>query len=110
MNNIIVMDSMGIAPKVIEALETVIDPELEPASIVDLGLVYEVITKDDGTAKVIMTLTAPACPVAGQLMEEVQQKVAKIDGVKNSLVELTFDPPWTKDMMSEEAKLLLGFM
>lgn len=104
------MDSMGIAPKVIEALETVIDPELEPASIVDLGLVYEVITKDDGTAKVIMTLTAPACPVAGQLMEEVQQKVAKIDGVKNSLVELTFDPPWTKDMMSEEAKLLLGFM
>lgn len=110
MNNIIVMDSMGIAPKIIEALETVIDPELEPASIVDLGLVYEVITKDDGTAKVIMTLTAPACPVAGQLMEEVQQKVAKIDGVKNSLVELTFDPPWTKDMMSEEAKLLLGFM
>lgn len=110
MSNIIVMDKLGIAPQIKELLETVVDPELEPASIVDLGLVYEIITKEDGTAKVIMTLTAPACPVAGQLMEEVQQKVATIPGVKQSLVELTFDPPWTRDMMSEEAKLLLGFM
>lgn len=109
-HNIIIMDKLGIAKQIVEVLDTVIDPELEPASIVDLGLVYEVITKEDGSAKVIMTLTAPACPVAGQLMEEVQQKVAKLDKVTNSLVELTFDPPWTRDMMSEEAKLMLGFM
>ncbi|HIX54945.1 MAG TPA: DUF59 domain-containing protein [Candidatus Sphingobacterium stercoripullorum] len=108
MSNIIIRDELGIKDQIIETLHTVIDPELEPASIVDIGLVYEIITKEDGTSKVIMTLTAPACPVAGQLMEEVQQKIGKLDKVKKSLVELTFEPPWTKDMMSEEAKLMLG--
>ena len=86
------------------------DPELKPANIVDLGLVYEIITKEEGIAKVVMTLTAPGCPVAGEIMEEVQRKVAAIPGVKEALVELTFDPPWNRDMMSEEAKLELGFM
>lgn len=109
-HNIIIQDEMGIKDLILDALDTVIDPELEPATIVDIGLVYEIITKKDGTAKVIMTLTAPACPVAGQMMEEVQQKVSQIEGVENSLVELTFDPPWTQSMMSEEAKLMLGFM
>ena len=109
-HNIVIRDEIGIKDLILDALDTVVDPELEPATIVDLGLVYEIITKPDGTAKVIMTLTAPACPVAGQMMEEVQQKVAKIEGVKNSLVELTFDPPWTQNMMSEEATLMLGFM
>ncbi|MFD2553256.1 metal-sulfur cluster assembly factor [Sphingobacterium tabacisoli] len=104
------MDPLGLAPKIQEALESVYDPELKPANIVDLGLVYEIITKDAGIAKVVMTLTAPGCPVAGEIMDEVQRKVAAIDGVNESLVELTFDPPWNRDMMSEEAKLELGFL
>ena len=104
------MDHLGLAPKIQETLETVYDPELKPANIIDLGLVYEIIVKEGGIAKVVMTLTAPGCPVAGEIMDEVQRKVADIDGVNESLVELTFDPPWTKDMMSEEAKLELGFL
>ncbi|MBD1427138.1 iron-sulfur cluster assembly protein [Sphingobacterium arenae] len=110
MSNIIIIDKLNLAPAIQEQLETVYDPELKPANIVDLGLVYEIITKEDGTAKIIMTLTAPGCPVAGEIMEEVQRKVANVSGVKEALVELTFDPPWTKDMMSEEAKLELGFL
>lgn len=104
------MDKLNLASAIQEQLETVYDPELVPANIVDLGLVYEIITKEDGVAKIIMTLTAPGCPVAGELMSEVQEKVSKIPGVKEALVELTFDPPWTKDMMTEEAKLELGFL
>ena len=110
MSNIIIMDKLNLAAIIQEQLETVYDPELKPANIVDLGLVYEIITKEDGIAKIVMTLTAPGCPVAGEIMDEVQRKVAAIPGVKEALVELTFDPPWTKDMMSEEAKLELGFL
>ncbi len=110
MSNIITIDPLNLAPKIKEVLETIYDPELKPASIVDLGLVYEIITKEGGIAKVVMTLTAPGCPVAGEMMDEVQRKVAEIDGVNESLVELTFEPPWTRDMMSEEAKLELGFL
>ena len=110
MNSIIVIDHLGLAPQIREVLETVYDPELKPANIVDLGLVYEIITKEGGIAKVIMTLTAPGCPVAGDIIDEVQRKVAGIEGVNEALVELTFDPPWNKDMMSEEAKLELGFL
>ena len=108
--SIIIIDNLGLAPKIQEALESVYDPELKPANIVDLGLVYEIITKEGGIAKVIMTLTAPGCPVAGDIIDEVQRKVAAIDGVTEALVELTFDPPWNRDMMSEEAKLELGFL
>ena len=108
--SIIIMDKLNLAAAIQEQLETVYDPELKPANIIDLGLVYEIITKEDGVAKIVMTLTAPGCPVAGELMNEVQEKVAKIPGVKEALVELTFDPPWTKDMISEEAKLELGFL
>lgn len=108
--SIIIMDKLNLAKEIQEQLESVYDPELKPANIVDLGLVYEIITKEDGVAKIVMTLTAPACPVAGEIMDEVQRKVAAIDGVKEAIVELTFDPPWTRDMMSEEAKLDLGFM
>lgn len=110
MSNIIIIDKLNLAPAIREQLETVYDPELKPANIVGLGLVYEIITKEEGVAKVVMTLTAPGCPVAGEIMEEVQRKVAAIPGVKEALVELTFDPPWNRDMMSEEAKLELGFM
>ncbi|WP_243403314.1 metal-sulfur cluster assembly factor [Sphingobacterium haloxyli] len=110
MSNIIIMDKLNLATEIRQQLETVYDPELKPANIIDLGLVYEIITKEDGTAKIVMTLTAPGCPVAGDIMEEVQRKVAGVPGIKEALVELTFDPPWTKDMMSEEAKLELGFL
>ncbi len=104
------MDAIGLAPRIREVLETVYDPELKPANIVDLGLVYEIITKADASAKIVMTLTAPGCPVAGDIMDEVQRKVADIDGISQAVVELTFDPPWNRDMMSEEAKLELGFL
>jgi metal-sulfur cluster biosynthetic enzyme len=79
-------------------------------NIFDLGLVYQIEVKDEGKVLVIMTLTAPGCPVAGSIMEEVNQKVSAIPGVTDADVRLTFDPPWTKDMMSEEAKLELGFL
>src|SRR5690606_14832167 len=108
--NIIIMDRLGLAPQIQEALATIYDPELKHANILDLGLIYEIITKENKKAKIVMTLTAPACPVAGQIMDEVQEKVAAIEGIEEAVVELTFDPPWTKDMMSEEAKLELGFM
>ena len=104
------MDRLNLAKEIQAQLETIYDPELKPANIVDLGLVYEIITKEDGTAKIVMTLTAPGCPVAGEIMNEVQEKVSGIEGITDAIVELTFDPPWTKDMMSEEAKLELGFL
>ena len=105
----IINDPLQLAPAITDALETVFDPEI-PVNIVELGLVYELITKADGTAKVVMTLTAPGCPVAGDIIDEVQRKVADVDGVNQALVELTFDPPWDKSMMSEVARLELGFM
>lgn len=91
-----------------EVLHTVYDPEI-PVNIYDLGLVYS-IDVADGNVIVIMTLTAPGCPVAGTIMQEVNDKILAIPGVTGADVRLTFDPPWTKDMMSEEAKLELGFL
>jgi len=108
--SIIVIDHLNLATEIQEVLESIYDPELKPANIVDLGLVYEIITKENGIAKIVMTLTAPGCPVAGEIMDEVQRKVAAIEGITEALVELTFDPPWNRDMMSEEAKLELGFL
>lgn len=93
----------------VEQLKTVYDPEI-PVNIYDLGLVYKVDVKDDFSVNVIMTLTAPNCPVADSLPEEVQQKIKAIEGVKKAEVELTFDPPWTKEMLSEEAMLELGLL
>jgi len=90
-------------------LRTVYDPEI-PVNIFDLGLVYEVNVGDRGEVKITMTLTAPACPAAGEIIHDVQQKVEAIEGVIDCHVQLTFDPPWNKDMMSEEAKLELGFL
>ncbi len=105
----IINDPLHLGTAITEVLETVFDPEI-PVNIVELGLVYEIITKEDGTAKVVMTLTAPGCPVAGDIIDEVQRKVGEVAGVKQALVELTFDPPWDKSMMSEVARLELGFM
>ena len=92
-----------------EALRTVHDPEI-PVNIYDLGLVYKIEVSGEGNVVVIMTLTAPGCPVAGSIIQEVNDKVLAIPGVTGADVRLTFDPPWTKDMMSEEAKLELGFL
>lgn len=102
-------ESTNLRDKVEEALRTVHDPEI-PVNIYDLGLVYEVKIGDEGAVSVVMTLTAPACPAAGEIIFDVQHKIEAIEGVKDCHVQLTFDPPWTKDMMSEEARLELGFM
>ena len=91
------------------ALRTVFDPEI-PVNIYDLGLVYDIKIGDKGDIKITMTLTAPACPVAGDIVRDVQEKVEALPGVLDCHVQLTFDPPWNKEMMSEEAKLELGFL
>jgi FeS assembly SUF system protein len=99
---------LTLKDKIEEALQTVQDPEI-PVSIMELGLVYE-LKLDNGIVWITMTLTAPACPVAGEIIQEVQQKIEAIEGVKQVHVTLTFDPQWTREMMSEEARLELGFM
>jgi len=95
--------------QIIEQLKTIYDPEI-PVNIYDLGLIYEVKVNEEEKAHVLMTLTAPACPAAEILPEEVKQKTLTVEGIKDVEVELTFEPPWSKDMMSEEAMLELGFM
>lgn len=92
-----------------EQLRTVFDPEI-PVNIMELGLVYEIKIKENNRIGIDMTLTAPGCPVAGDIIREVDEKVRNITGVSDVDVHLTFDPPWTKEMMSEEAKLELGFL
>ncbi len=93
---------------VIENLRTVYDPEI-PINIYDLGLVYNVDVDKDNKAHIVMTLTAPGCPVADILVENTREAAMKTEGVTDATVELTFDPPWDKSMMSEEARLELGF-
>ncbi|MFV0522119.1 MAG: iron-sulfur cluster assembly protein [Mangrovibacterium sp.] len=93
---------------IIENLRTVYDPEI-PVNIYDLGLIYNVNISEENKASIIMTLTAPGCPVADMLVENVRQAALSVDGVSDAFVELTFDPPWDKSMMSEEARLELGF-
>ncbi len=94
---------------IIEVLKTVYDPEI-PVNIYELGLIYEVKVDDDHNAHILMTLTTPNCPVAESLPQEVKERVEGIDGIKAVEVELTFEPPWDKDMMSEAALLELGFI
>ena len=89
--------------EVIKVLKTIYDPEI-PVDIYELGLVYDVQLSDEGEARVLMTLTTPNCPVAESLPNEVQEKVGEIEGIVKASVEITFEPAWTKDMMSEEAK------
>ena len=98
-----------IEERIIDVLRTVYDPEI-PVDIYELGLIYEVKVNDDAHAEVLMTLTSPSCPVAESLPLEVEEKVRGVKGVTQGKVELTFDPPWDKDMMSEAALLELGFM
>lgn len=98
-----------IEEAVIEMLKTVYDPEI-PVNIYDLGLIYKVDVLENGDVALDMTLTAPNCPAADFIMEDVRQKIESIDGVKNATINLIFEPEWNKDMMSEEAKLELGFL
>ncbi len=93
---------------IIEALKTCYDPEI-PVDIYELGLIYEVNVEDEGIVEIKMTLTSPACPVAGSLPGEVEAKARSVDGVREARVELVWDPPWDKEMMSEGAKVKLGF-
>lgn len=90
-------------------LKTVYDPEI-PVDIYELGLIYDIAISEEGDVEVSMTLTSPSCPVAESLPVEVEQKVAAVHGVKSAKVSITFDPPWDKSMMSEEAQLELGFL
>jgi len=92
---------------VIEALKTVYDPEI-PVDIYELGLIYELDLSEDGATRIVMSLTAPGCPVAGEMPGMVAEAAAAVDGVGEVLVELTWDPPWTPERMSEDAKLVLG--
>jgi FeS assembly SUF system protein len=94
--------------KIIEGLRDVYDPEI-PVNIYDLGLVYNVDVDENNKASIIMTLTSPGCPVADMLVEDVRQAGLAVENVSEVDVELTFDPPWDKSMMSEEARLELGF-
>ena len=98
---------MNLKDHVIAALKRVYDPEM-PVNIYDLGLIYGVTVDDAGAAAIRMTLTAPNCPVAGSLPAEVERAVRAVPGVTDVKLELTFDPPWSKDRMSEAAKLELG--
>lgn len=100
------MDKQALEERIIAALKTVYDPEI-PVDIYELGLVYGIDIRDDGLVRVRMTLTSPMCPVADALPMEVQQKVAEVDGVTEVDLSVVYDPPWSKDMMSEEARLLL---
>ena len=97
-----------VKDNVIAAIQTVYDPEI-PINIWEVGLIYEVTVDGDGKAHVLMTLTSPNCPVAESLPTEVRDAVAAVEGVTNSEVEITWDPPWDPEMLSEAAKLELGF-
>ena len=99
-------DDINLGENVVKTLKGIYDPEI-PVDIYELGLIYDVMINEDNEVKVLMTLTSPNCPVAETLPREVEEKIKKIDTVKSCEVEITFDPPWSKDLMSEEAKLEL---
>lgn len=95
--------------QIVKMLRTVYDPEI-PVNVYDLGLIYKVDVREDGLVVITMTLTSPNCPVADFVLEDVRLKTEAVKGVNRVDIELTFDPPWSAEMMSEEAKLELGFL
>ena len=103
------INTQDLGEKIVKELKSIFDPEI-PVDIYELGLIYDVLVNEDYEVKILMTLTSPNCPVAESLPQEVEEKIRSIDEVKTAEVEITFDPPWTKDLMSEEAKLELGFL
>ena len=102
-------EKLNIEQIVVEILKTVFDPEI-PVNVYDLGLIYKIDVTDDFDVNIDMTLTAPNCPAADFIIEDIHQKVNSIKEVKSTNVNIVFEPEWTKDMMSEEAKLDLGFI
>lgn len=103
------IDTTKLGEKIVAVIKTIYDPEI-PVDIYELGLIYDVFVNEDYDVKILMTLTTPNCPVAETLPLEVEEKVKSIKDVNNSEVEITFDPPWTQELMSEEAKLELGML
>lgn len=103
------METEDLGEKIVRVLKTIYDPEI-PVDIYELGLIYDVFVNEEYDVKILMTLTSPNCPVAESLPEEVREKVKSIDAVNDVEVELTFEPTWTQDLMSEEAKLELGML
>ncbi len=103
------INTQELGEKIVGVLKSIYDPEI-PVDIYELGLIYDVMVNTDNEVKILMTLTSPNCPVAESLPREVEEKVEKLDDVKSAEVEITFDPPWSKDLMSEEAKFELGML
>jgi len=103
------MSTLHIKNQIVEQIKTIYDPEI-PVNIYELGLVYKVEVNDEGKAHIVMTLTAPACPAAEILPAEVKEKSETVEGVSEAEVEITFEPPWNQEMMSDEAKLELGML
>ncbi|NNC49428.1 MAG: SUF system Fe-S cluster assembly protein [Flaviramulus sp.] len=103
------INTTDLGEKIVNVLKTIYDPEI-PVDIYELGLIYDVFVNEDYDVKILMTLTTPNCPVAETLPLEVEEKVKSLNAVKSAEVEITFDPPWTQDLMSEEAKLELGML
>lgn len=103
------VDTAQLGEKIVKVLKTIFDPEI-PVDIYELGLIYDVLVNEDMDVKILMTLTTPNCPVAETLPKEVEDKVKSIKDVNDAEVEITFDPPWSQDLMSEEAKLELGML
>jgi len=97
-------EKKDLGAKIVEVLKTIYDPEI-PVDIYELGLIYDVFVNENNDIKILMTLTSPNCPVAETLPVEVEEKIKTIEDVNNAEVEITFDPPWSQDLMSEEAKL-----
>ncbi|MBO8461051.1 MAG: DUF59 domain-containing protein [Bacteroidetes bacterium] len=102
-------DIISTEERIVKMLRTVFDPEI-PVNIYDLGLIYKIDLEEDGKLNLDMTLTAPNCPAADFIVEDVRMKLESVEGVKEVNVNLVFEPEWNKDMMSEEAKLELGFL
>ncbi len=103
------IDTDLLGKEIVDKLKTIFDPEI-PVDIYELGLIYDVMVSEDFEVKILMTLTSPNCPVAETLPREVEERVKSIQNVKSAEVEITFDPPWSKDLMSEVAKLELGML
>lgn len=101
------IDTFALGEKIVRVIKTIYDPEI-PVDIYELGLIYDVFVNEDSDVKILMTLTTPNCPVAETMPMEVEEKVRSIDEVKSAEVELTFDPPWSQELMSEEARFELG--
>ncbi len=102
-------DILQIEANIVKVLKTVYDPEI-PVNVYDLGLIYDIDVKENKTAEITMTLTAPNCPVADQVLMEVKTAVEQVEGIKEANVNLVFDPPWDQSMLTDEAKLELGML